>query len=78
MDINELIAFIETLKVGQGRYAGQNFKLLPWEKRFLKGAFKPDVSSAALSVARGNGKSTLAGALGAAAVTGPLASLWVR
>ena len=72
LDIGKLFAFIESLKVGQGRYAGQNFKLLPFQRKFIKNALKPDVSSSVLSIGRGNGKSTLAGALGAAAVTGPL------
>lgn len=70
---NKLFAYIETLKIGQGRYAGQNVVLLPWQKRFLKGAFKEDVSEAALTEAHSNGNSTFAGMLGAAAVTGPLA-----
>ena len=72
LDIKQLFTFIESLKVGQGRYAGQNFKLLTYERKFIKNALQPDVSSAVLSVARGNGKSTVAGALGAAAVKGPL------
>ena len=39
----------------------------------MKGAFRNGVSEAALSVARGNGKTTLVAGLGAAAVDGPLA-----
>ena len=33
----KLEAYIEGLTLSQGRYAGQLFKLLPWEKRFLRG-----------------------------------------
>ena len=29
-------------------YAGQPFHLLPWQRRFLRGAFKPGVMDAAL------------------------------
>ena len=51
--------YIEGLVIGQGRRAGERFKLLPWQKRFLSGAFgKP--GDAALSMGRGNGKTTFA------------------
>ena len=62
-----------TLKIGQGRLAGQQFEVLPWQKRFLKGAFADGVGEAALSLARGGGKSTLTAALACAALEGPLA-----
>ena len=29
--------YIEGLTLSQGRYAGQLFKLLPWQRRFLTG-----------------------------------------
>ena len=35
-------------------------KLLPFQRRFLERAFVPGVRTAALSLPRGNGKSTLA------------------
>ena len=35
-------------------------KLLAFQHRFLKGALSDDVRTAALSIPRGNGKSTLA------------------
>ena len=40
---------------------------MPWERRFIKGAFSTD-GDAALSVARGNGKTTVIAGVGAAAV----------
>ena len=52
----DLAAYIEGLTLSQGREAGQPFKLLPWQRRFLKGAFKPDVADAALSVGEGLGQ----------------------
>ena len=72
----ELAAYIETLTISQGRHAGQPFKLLPWEKRFISGSFKDGVMDAALSLGRGNGKSTLVSAIAAATVDvdGPLQS----
>ena len=40
--------------------------MLPWQRRFLRGAFAPDATTAALTVARGNGKSTLVAGIAAA------------
>ena len=66
--------YIEGFNVQQGHGEGQPFKLLPWQRRYLSGVFAPGVSEAALSVARGNGKSALLGAVLAACVDpeGPL------
>ncbi len=47
------------LTVTQGRLAGQPFLALPWERRFVLGAFRDGVAGAALSVERGNSKSGL-------------------
>ena len=68
-----LVDYLVGLTVTQGRRSGQPFDVMPWERRFVRGAFRPDVSEAALSVARGNGKTTLTAGIGAAAVDGPLA-----
>ena len=54
-----LCDYLSGLTVSQGRRAGQAFTVLPWQGRFVRGAFAPGVKSAALSVARGNGKTTL-------------------
>ena len=65
--------YIEGLTIGQGRRAGQSFKLHGWQRRFLAGAFKqPD--DAALSMGRGGGKTTFCAAIACAAVDvgGPL------
>lgn len=68
-----LIGYVGGLTLGQGRYAGQPFPLLGWQRRFLLGAFR-EPGDAALSLGRGGGKSTLVAAVGAAAVDvgGPL------
>ena len=70
----DLARYIEGLTLSQGRYAGQLFKLLPWQKRYLRGAFKPGVMDAALSCGRGQGKTTFCAAIAAATVDvgGPL------
>ena len=65
--------YLSTLTVTQGRRAGEPFAVLPWQRRFVRGAFAPGAGTAALSVARGNGKSTLVAGIAAAALDGPLA-----
>ncbi len=64
--------YIEGLTISQGRHRGEPFKLLPWQRRFIRGAFSQP-GDAALSVARGGGKTTLCAAIGAASIDGPLA-----
>ena len=54
-----LIGYLSGLVVSQGRLAGERFRVLPWEARFVRRAFRPAVQSAALSVARGSGKTSL-------------------
>ena len=68
----DLMNYIESFELSQGRHAGQRFTLLPWEKRFIQGAFKPGVMDAALSLGRGNGKTTLVAAIACATIDGPL------
>ena len=69
----KLINYVQGLTITQGQGRGEPFHLLPWERRFIKGAFTTS-GDAALSIARGGGKTTLIAAVGAAAVDddGPL------
>ena len=71
-----LADYIEGLTIPQGRLAGEPFQLLSWQRRFLRGAFSQP-GSAALSIARGNGKTTFLAAILAASVDveGPLMQL---
>ena len=69
----DLVAYLSGLKVTQGRLAGQPLRVFPWERRFLRGAFRPGTQSAALSVARGNGKTALVAGIACATLDGPLA-----
>ena len=48
--------------------------LLPWELDFIHGITQPDVTTAALSVARKNGKTPLVSFLACAAFEGPLSA----
>ena len=65
--------YLSELTVTQGRLAGQPFTVLPWQTRFVRGAFASGVQAAALSVARGNGKTALLSGIAAASLDGPLA-----
>ena len=63
LTVKSLIASLESAPVGDGDLLGQPFKCLPYQRRFLRGAFRPGVMRAGLSVARGAGKTGLASAL---------------
>ena len=65
-------SYLSGLTVSQGRRAGEPFRVLPWQGRFVRGTFAPGVQSAALSVARGNGKTALLSGIAAATLDGPL------
>ena len=65
--MQQIFDYLESLIIGQGREAGQKLQLYPWQKRFLRGAFgQPD--DAALSLARGGGKTTFTVGIAAATV----------
>ncbi len=55
-----MATYLDGLTIRGGDLDGEPFRVLPWERRFLRGAFAT-AGSAAVSVARGNGKSALAG-----------------
>ena len=63
MNVKELISSLEACPVGDGDLVGSPFRCLPYQRRFLRGAFKPGVIRAGLSLARGGGKSGLASAV---------------
>ena len=69
----DLIDFLGGLELSGGDHDGSLFDVLAWERRFVSGAFRVS-GDAALSVARGNGKSALCAAIAAAVVdpVGPL------
>lgn len=48
---------------------GFRSELLPWQRRFVRRALAPGTDTAALTIARGNGKSSLAAWIGARALT---------
>jgi phage terminase large subunit-like protein len=73
-----VIAFIETLKVTSGIFAGQNFLLREWQKAIVRGIYDPIgddgrrlVRTALVTMGRKNGKTGLAAALCLAHLAGP-------
>ena len=58
-----LVKSLESAPVGDGDLIGQPFKCLPYQRKFLDGAFKSGILRAGLTLARGGGKSGLASAL---------------
>ena len=69
----DLVKYLASLVLTGGDRDGERFTVLPWEQRFVRGAFRAP-GPAALSVARGNGKSALVAGIAAAVVdpAGPL------
>ncbi len=66
-----IIRHIEGLTVTQGQGVGDPFRVLPWQRRFLRGAWSTE-GDAALTVGRGCGKTTLVAAIADATLRGPL------
>ena len=69
-----VIDYLGKLPVTQGAGIGRPLDLFPWERRFIRGALADGVEEAALSLGRGNGKTTLIAGLASAALDGPLAT----
>lgn len=70
----QLVEWIESgLHIHQGPARGEPFTLVRHFRRFVREAFKVRTTTAALSQARGGGKSTTIGAVCAAHIVGPLA-----
>ena len=69
----DLIAYIGSLQLAGGDLDGEMMTPWPWERRFCRGAFR-NPGDAALSMARGNGKSALCSAI-ASAVVDPIGPL---
>ena len=63
MKIPDLIASLESCPIGDGDLIGQPFRCLPYQRKFLRGAYRPGMIRAGCSLARGGGKTGLASAL---------------
>jgi len=76
----QVIAFLSTLPVVSGIKAGEQMRLLDFQRQFVRAVYGPQdadglrlVRQAVLSCGRGNGKSGLLAGLGLAHLLGPLA-----
>ena len=69
----QIVDYIGSLELVGGDKDGERFTVMPWQKRFIYGAWRAEGDSA-LSVGRGNGKSELVAALACAVLdpAGPL------
>lgn len=63
MDVKALIRSLEACPIGDGDLYGEPFSCLPYQRKFLRGAFAPGVLRAGLSLARGGGKTGLSSGL---------------
>ena len=66
-----LADYIAELTVTQGAGAGEPLRLLPWQRRFLAGFERTD-GDCAITIGRGNGKTTLIAGIACATLDGPL------
>lgn len=79
-DDEKVLAFLRSLPIVSGLKAGEQLELLEFQEAFVRGVYGPQdddgkrlVRLAALSVARGNGKSALLAGLSLAHLVGPMA-----
>ena len=70
---SEILTFQTSLEPTQGHGTGRPFKILPWQRAFTRQLFKKNCHVGALSLARGQGKTTWAASLATAGMLGPLA-----
>ncbi|WP_017998087.1 terminase large subunit [Paracoccus sp. N5] len=64
------IRFLETLKIPEGKKAGEPLRLAEFQKRFVRGALADGVMVACLSIGRGNAKTALSAGLALGALKG--------
>lgn len=66
------IQFLETLKVPEGRLAGQPLKLAEFQKQFVRGSMAEGIMVGVLSIGRGNSKTATAAGI----ALGSLMGIW--
>ena len=69
---DKILDFIRALSVTSGDHLDEAVKVLPWQERFVRGTFRKGVQTSALSISRGNGKTTVVSWLAAGVLFGPL------
>ena len=68
--LEALTQYVSALRITQGAGLGEPFRILPWQRQFLRGLVGTD-GDCALSIGRGNGKTSLAAAIALAHLDGP-------
>lgn len=63
-------ALLSSLRIPEGVNAGKPLKLVPFQKKFIKGALRKDTFVSVLSLARGGGKSALSAGVSLGALLG--------
>src|SRR5215211_5754017 len=58
------VRFMEGLSVPKGKGARKRLRLRPWQREIVRAVLAPRIRTAVVAIPRGNGKSTLAAALG--------------
>jgi phage terminase large subunit-like protein len=69
-DADKALAFLESLKVPEGRSSGKPLRVAPFQASFVHGLLAPENQIGVLSVGRGNGKSALTAGLALGCLTG--------
>ena len=64
------LRFLESLRIPEGKKAGQPVKLAPFQRQFVKGALADGINVAVLSIGRGNAKTALSAGIALGAVMG--------
>ena len=64
------MCFLERLCIPEGPKAGQQVRLAPFQKQFVKGALADGINVACLSIDRGNAKTALSAGIALGAVKG--------
>jgi phage terminase large subunit-like protein len=72
---DEMIAFMESLRVPEGPLIGQPWTLLPYQREVIAALCDPNVRRVIVSIPRKAGKTAFAAALLLASLAGPLARL---
>ena len=70
--VRATVDWIGRLKVTQGDGAGENFKVLAWQRQLIESLLRDGTTQLGLSIARGNGKTTFASMVLGAYFIGPL------
>lgn len=70
MASTKAIRFLETLRIPEGPNAGDQMRLAPFQRKFVKGSLAPGIDVSVLSIGRGNAKTALSAGIALGALLG--------